>query len=527
MEKIEILVFDIHSLLDKGEHVIAKEKIISAIENAERDSEVYDYFLATVAGLLIDLGAESYDKEATEAGIKILTDAEEFFKSFMTHQSFNYNLGNGMNALYKIQNKDNRLPTLEIISPNLTQAKNCFFKASKEIDFKRIDSLDLQILTNLSNNLSQSGRIIESIRLDNSVLKENENFPQAIVGLAENLDYWIRISFCPVSISLYQKIYSLYKIGLNQKVFPPNQSKYYESQQNKYETLLKESKFDFSTVESEFQQSQREYEMHSAYKKFCIDNFLTLNEHSIFCKCGYSSKDDLSIIHEGIYLYGDKVGKLELLLNRLKSEFSLARELYYEGIFQNEQDDDVIYSDLQDNEVIGKGAEKIRACFRLCFGVFDKIAHGVCYLFDLPKTNRENIYFESFWKSKKCLERWEKLKDIQNPHLVSLYSLANDFNSQSGEFHFYKQWRNKIEHTNLILVTTKDELDIFELFSDEDFITQVPYSFFKEQALHLLQICCAAIFSYSYCVRTESLINKNDNDDIIEIPFVIQPKVNC
>jgi len=524
MEKIEILVSDIYSLLDKGEHVIAKEKLFSAIENTERDSEVYDYFLATIAGLLIDLGAESYDEEAAEAGIKILTEAKESFKSFMTHQSFNYNLGNGMNALYRIKNKNNRLPTLEIISPNLIQAKNYFFKAFKEIDFKRIDNLDLQILTNLSNNLSQSGRIIESIRIDNSVLKENENFPQAIIGLAENLDYWIRISFCPRSISLYLKVYSLYRSGLSQKVFPPNQTKYYESQQKKYETLLQECKFDFSTVENELQKSQREYELHSGYKKFCIDNFLVLNEHSIFCKCGYSAQDDLSIIHGGIYLYGDKVGKLELLLNRLKSEFPLARELYYEGIFENEKDDDVIYSDLQDNEVIGKGIEKIRVCFRLCFGIFDKIAHGVCYLFDLPKANRENIYFESFWKSKKCLERWGKLKDLQNPHLVSLYSIANDFNSQNGEFHFYKQWRNKIEHNNLILVTTKDESDFFQLFEDEEFITQVAYSFFKEQALHLLQICCAAIFSYAYCARTESLINKNENEESVEVPFIIQPK---
>ena len=36
--------------------------------------------------------------------------------------------------------------------------------------------------------------------------------------------------------------------------------------------------------------------------------------------------------------------------------------------------------------------------FRLCFGILDKIAEGICYLFDLDVGENENIYFESFWQ---------------------------------------------------------------------------------------------------------------------------------
>jgi LA2681-like HEPN len=183
--------------------------------------------------------------------------------------------------------------------------------------------------------------------------------------------------------------------------------------------------------------------------------------------------------------------------------------------------EEVLFSELMDKEMIGEEVEKLRMSFRMCFGIFDKIAHGICYFFDLPKKKNENIYFENFWNTGKCPERWNKLKDLRNPHLVALYSIANDFNSGQGEFHFYKLWRNKLEHNNLILVDKTDEMDLLRLFDDEEFISKASFSFFKEQALHLLQICCSAIYSYAYVIRTESM--QSDNE-VNYFPFTIQPK---
>ncbi len=381
MEEIEVIIQEIHSLLDQNEYAKAKAKILNVANSADKTSNNYSFQLATIAGLLIDLGSESNDKESIDAGIEILKENEKAFKNFMSNQSFNYNMANGVNALYKIRNKKAGLPTLEMIRPNLTEAKNYYFKAYKEINFKQIDDIDLQVLTNLSNNLSQSGRIIEAIRIDNTVLHEDATFPQAVIGLAENLDHWIKSSFCPQSLSLYNTIYSLYNSGLKQNFLPPIQRKYYQNQFMKYKNLLNDYEFDFATAETEFKQSKIEYEKHSDYRKFCIENFLTLNEHSIYCKCIDAGIDDLSIIHSAINLYGEKIGKMELLLNRLKSEFGLARKLYYEGINEHDHYTDVSYSELMEGEFIGEENEKIRTTFRLCFGIFDKIAHGICYFF--------------------------------------------------------------------------------------------------------------------------------------------------
>jgi len=522
MESSIKLKSEIHFLLDKGDYLSAKNGIVSALDIADKESEDYIMFLATIAGLFIDLGFEAHDREATEAGIKILKEAEEEFKSVLSKQSYNYCFANGMSALYRIQNQNKGLPTLDMVKPFLNQAKNYYFKSYKEIDLTAIQDIDLQILTNLANNLSTCGRIIEAIRLYNSVLKVNPDFSQSLVGWAENLDYWLRISFCPNTISLYQKIFTLFEKGLQSRTLPPTQITYSENQQKKYETLLKKTKFNFSQIEQGLLLNEEEYKRHSRFRKFCIDNYLTLNEHSIYCNCSSASYDDLSIVHERISVYGDNVGKMELLLNRLKSEFHMARKLYFEGLNNLGDSEEVFFSELMDKEKISEVVEKLRTSFRLCFGIFDKIAHGICYFFELPKKEKENIYFESFWNTSRCPERWEKLKELKNPHLVALYSIANDFNYKDGEFAFYKQWRNKLEHSNLILVDINTKSDLNDLFTDNGFAVRVPYAIFEEQALHLLQICCAAIYSYVYAIRTESL-QKGKGE--ITVPFIIQPKV--
>ncbi|HMK17012.1 MAG TPA: LA2681 family HEPN domain-containing protein [Chitinophagaceae bacterium] len=524
MERLKIFSDKINSLLDGGKYLEAKKVLIKELENSNKDDSSYPLLFAEIAGFLIDIGSESLDKEATQLGLEMLEKNENFFKDFISEQSYNYCFANGKNAMYKIENKRNGLPSLESIMPFLSEAKNYYFKAFKVIDLNGINDIDLKILTNLANNLYESGRVIEAIRLYDSVLKINSKFPQALIGMARSIDHWIKISACPQSISLFVTIYNLYKEGLIHGVLPPEQKEDVERSFQFFENVLKERKFDFSTIEHEMQTNKIEYCNHSVFRKFCLDNFLTLNEHSLFCKCSGSSQDDLSIVHTGISLYGDKVGKMELLLNRIKSEFHLARKLYFESTEQNDEDaQEVLYSDLMEGEAIGTSVEKIRTSFRLCFGILDKIANGVCYFFDLPKRKhpKEYIYFQDFWKNQKCPERWELIKNVRNPHLVALFCIANDLNYSKGEFGFYKNWRNKLEHNNLIIIENEESLDILDIFKD-NFVSKISLSIFEKEALHLLQICCATIYSYVYTIRTSSMSNADGKPTL---PFIIQPKI--
>lgn len=518
MKQIETFSKNIHELLNKGMYSKAIEEVYYELGQLSKDNEAYPYFLTKVAGLLIDIGTEGLDKKSCEEGIGILKNNEVLIKKHITEDSYYYCLGNGIQALYRIGQRK-KLPNLEEVKTSLSEAKNFYYKAFKMTDLENIDDLGLQILTNLGNNLSLSGRIIEAINLHRRVLRINPHFPQSLIGFAESLDYLNRVSANKQSIWLYSIIYHAFKEGIENYQIPVTQKKYFESQLLKYKDRLIAESFKFSEYEKMKTIYEKEFDTLSHYRKFCIEHFLCLNEHSIYCSCSETSIDNLSIIHSQISLYGTRIGKLELLLNRLKSEFGLARKLIYEGINETDNYDDIDYSDLMDFEVIGQNIEKVRTSFRLCFGILDKIAHGIIYFFELPKGQKEPIYFEKFWDEKK---RWDIIKDIRNPHLVALYSIANDLNGKEGEFHFYKQWRNKLEHNNLILVDKIDEPDLFELFDDDSFISRAAYPFFKEQSLHLLQMCGSAIYSYVYAVRTESLKNLGDAPTI---PFIIQPKV--
>ncbi|MDM8544492.1 LA2681 family HEPN domain-containing protein [Desulfococcaceae bacterium HSG9] len=155
----------------------------------------------------------------------------------------------------------------------------------------------------------------------------------------------------------------------------------------------------------------------------------------------------------------DKKNCTQLILNRIKSEFALARILYYQSNPEcckglETFDEEIAFTELYENEAVGIRPEMVRLSFRICFGILDKIARGICDLFNLAEPN-EPLYFESFWKPRgnksiKQKERWDKINSINNFPLLALYSQATDLNSFNGEWGIFKEWRNAMEHKMLI-----------------------------------------------------------------------------
>jgi hypothetical protein len=128
---------------------------------------------------------------------------------------------------------------------------------------------------------------------------------------------------------------------------------------------------------------------------------------------------------------GDRIPRLELILNRLKAEFGTARLLYYQATHEeswNIHDEEITFAELFEGEQVGMGTELLRTSFRLCLGILDKIALGICELYDVADT-QEKLYFESFWqppaRKGKAATRWSTLTaKSKNPSLVALYSQA-------------------------------------------------------------------------------------------------------
>lgn len=520
--KVESLSQQIYAMLNDESYSEAKKLLTSELETNEFDTSGDLMYLAEIAGLFIDLGNESYDEECLQAGLDIFEKNKELFKGVITESSIDYCIANGKHAFYKIYLRDNPgTPSPKVVKKYLAESKNFYYKAYKSLNLADLNNFGLQVLTNLGNDLNHAGRAIEAIQLFDTVLQQTPDFPQALGSKADALRFWMQTSQCPHNIALYSTIYHNFKESLKYKYTPPEIRRMNEQWLQRMKELIVSEGFSIDKIEEEFAESLKEKEAHSPYRQFCLDNFLTLSEHAVYCPCRAAAVDNLMIGYDGVVAKGKKIPKMELILNRIKSEYSLARKLFYESDIELEEpveDEAVFYSDLFEDEVIGLASEKLRTSFRLCFGIFDRIAHGLCYFFDLKQSSNENIYFEKFWYNPNNTARWEKINELSNIGVTALYSIACDLNDKNGEFGKYKDWRNWLEHEIMILRGNNNEIDILKVLEDYTLIKSFSIVEFKKNALHLLQLCRAAIFSFTYAIRQDSIHSEiPDNTLSIEI----------
>jgi hypothetical protein len=203
---------------------------------------------------------------------------------------------------------------------------------------------------------------------------------------------------------------------------------------------------------------------------------------------------------------------MEMVLNRLKSEFSFARHLYFE--YRTEEQDyellhDSCFSELFNDELLGIDVEKLRTAFRSCFGILDKIAVAICELLDLYPPKGE-VYFQSFWQLDQDNRR-EKFNSQKSPGLLALYSIATDLNDRKGgEWSFFKQLRNDLEHEFVVVHKTYNPSDIYKSYEFIKNIVFINEEDFLNHLERLFQLTRSAIFSFVFAVRDKALNEKED-----------------
>ncbi|MBZ7204016.1 hypothetical protein FMK69_17040, partial [Klebsiella variicola] len=262
----------------------------------------------------------------------------------------------------------------------------------------------------------------------------------------------------------------------------------------------------------------------SHYQRFCIDNKLMLSDHSLYCNCYASSKDNITIATTEKGVFGDFIVPMEMVLNRLKAEYSLARKMLFEYKIGSEffdEDSEACYSELYNGEVLYENVEKLRIAFRSCFGVLDKIAVALCKLFDL-KPDRGHIYFHNFWQVHDE-KRKSKINKINNKGLLGLFSIAMDLNDKNGELAFFRDWRNDLEH-KLLVIHEKDML--VYLYNSYGFFDEVKFiekEEFEQHLLQLMKIVKSAVILFVYTIRIEG--KRNIPDDVLTITNTIERKI--
>lgn len=303
-------------LLDQRNYKELKKILDDELSRYKLEKKKDNFLLVEIAGSYISLSNENLDQACALIGLELFRDYRIEITGKVTESSIEYCIANGYSALYKIEIKDQKewFITPESIKGNLFKAKQSYLKSFKLLDLQELDDFPIQVLTNLGNNLNDSGRIVEALQLFDLVLQFNPDFPEALISKADGLRFMIQTTRCSRTISLFAEIYSLYQRALKQNpIFPKNIDESIQYSLLKTIQVLEVNDFNFDDTEKEFELNRKEYDAHSEELKFYLDNFLSLSEHSLYCKCNGAKSDDLFIGHEGLNITDFKIVELEPL----------------------------------------------------------------------------------------------------------------------------------------------------------------------------------------------------------------------
>jgi len=510
--KIQVLAERCSEMLDAGdiESAVAGARLLQATLQSRPDM-FSTLQKAEVASLLVDVGASSEDEVMIREGLNLFEQYSVVFSEAVHPYSLEYNLGNAKMSLYNIAVAKRQEQFRPEVITLLTEAKNCYWRALKLAEGKI--SLP-ELLTNLGNALDQCGRVVEALTWYDRALAADPAFGMAHFNRGLALRFLNRLSDT-FSVRLIDETRDCFVRAEKSGYLPRDLMEQAQVWDKNLAQSLLQFGYTSEKIEEEESCHAEEFKYHDTYWRWCLENHLALSEHSLYCGCAGARRDDLSISKQAGPIGGESVQKLELLLNRIKSEFCLARALYYQGtvacggevwdigLFEG------TYTELYEGEVIGIRIEFLRTSFRLCFGVLDKIARGIANLFNLAPES-EALYFESFWRpvserNKGEERRWGLINQQENIALVALYSLATDLNRAGGEWSHFKEDRNRLEH-GLLLVLNNDAANMGnEGRADLSGIDSVSAAEFVERTFRMLQFTVSAVFSFTFCVRIEGL----------------------
>ncbi len=497
----------IDSLIETHQYELAGIKCVEYEHKFEKiiNNPEELFFQVKIAGFLID---SSYGNRNADYAIKGINILNRYIDLKLRKESFNdsqyyFSIANGYHALYELYSitKQSLFDEEEVI-PNLRAARDYFWKAYKSGD-KESSGITPNILINLGNCLSDCGRIVEAIHYYDKALLFDLKFHST--GMHSRSNALLKLQQSTSSLNLTWQIVNGFKKSIELGNLNPILKKRAEDLIIFYEKQLLEANYSFEKAKGEIDEINEEFSHYPNYTKFCLNESLILNEHSLYCKCSGSLKDNLSI--SASVITGDFVPKFEHIVNRLKSEFCFARAIYYNAVkdssFMNDFNDNISFFELEENELLSNRVEALRQSFKICYAILDKIAGGVSYLFELYELQESNL-FENFWKKKP--EVWKKIKVHfeSNYYLFALYNVACDLNGKGqGEWKNFKDWRNKLEHGFFSVRGNNTSTNLYGIISENNLIFSVSEKDFKEQTLRLLQLCRACIFYFTWCVRVE------------------------
>ncbi len=526
MVSFEEIATAIDKALDLGDPAVLRAALAAADSQYPPGSQLRPTEVAALAGLLIDAGAALHLAAPILRGLSLYEKEWDQLEPIYGSAQLHYNLGNAYNSLYDIEQSQ---PSWRF---NLQGVELCFKAKSsywRALSQSHPPAIAPQILTNLANALDGSGRVVDALHYYDRALETSPGFGMASCNRGQALLYLNRVSGT-YSVKLLYEIYKSFDTARHSQSLDPRARELAEKQATAVAKALREHGYDTEEDPHSVSQNQQESSSHDPYWLWCLQQSLALSEHALYCRCLGARRDDLSILTSGSTLAGAKVPRMELLLNRLKSEYCLSRALLYQSLAPERAPKwdlrpfEGTFTELLDDEQIGLEGEFLRTSFRLCFGILDRIARGVCDHFELAE-RQEKIYFHKFWRptGKDDDPRWIALNQVSNAGLIALYGLARDISERKdGEWSHLRRYRNLFEHELCLVRKDVPSRNLPPWFDGKD-PPSVANGRMRSDATDLLRFTRAAIFYFALLIRDESRPEKNEEEKRPSITFCKKP----
>lgn len=237
------------------------------------------------------------------------------------------------------------------------------------------------------------------------------------------------------------------------------------------------------------------------YRKWTLDNYLGINEHSIYCKCVRCKKDNLKLLTNNSHTRKKWLNKFQPLIDQLKLDFDIARLNYFNSLPSIKIKHSFTVESKIKNDFFQRNVKSrlLISSFKQAFSLLDRIAVSILSIY--PDLNDNNYYFHDFMDYVRSNVNMEN-----KTYLIALESLAFELYHQNptASFGEFKIWRDAMEHNYFFIL--KNDVTKSTANTKFEHLRRVSYEeeeTFRLKTIQILQICRSAIFSLVFLMRDE------------------------
>ncbi len=388
-------------------------------------------------------------------------------------------------------------------------------RATHMSGFARLSPLrQCQIYTNLANQLSNVGRVIEARRIWKRALVVNPQFGYALgnrgsglVRFAEQLydPAAQRLILCAAHKELNAALASSAQYrGGGRSVAKDYFAERIASIERHIPADQLQRPLDLDRGSLGNSPAEKQYRSWALREGLFLNPLNELGAHAIAARDTLSLPDFQTPLMKPPTLIG--------FFNQLKQEYVFARLLLYEGLHDNKRhysDRAVTLYNTLDYPSYGVRLEKVRAAFRLAYSLFDKIGYFLNDYMQLGQEPRQ-VYFRTIWYPDKNPASGirPQLDQSRNISLRALFWLAKDIfdpnltDVMNPDAKHLDAIRNQLEHGYLKIHEFPVPKSAHGMWSDT-LAYSVVRSDFEAKTLQVLRLARSAMLYLVFGMRTE------------------------